>query len=114
MMKVNLDAPVASAAETSERVEQFGPVVFFGKEEGMLRRPSVCVGNAFSKSWVGVDPRGDARTLDAAVRSAVSRFEMIGDAEEDVDGAAMAPGAKEPLDPRIEKGRQPELSVSGE
>ena len=113
-MKVYFDAPEASATETGERVEQFGPVVFLGKEEGMLRRPSVCVGKAFRKSWVAADPRGDACTFDVAVRRAVGGFEVIGDAEEDVGRPTVAPVAKEPLDLRTEQGRQPELSVSGE
>lgn len=113
-MKVYLDAPEASATESGEGVEQLGPVAFLGKEEGMLRRPSVCVRKAFGKSWIAVDPRGDARTFDVAVRGAVGGFEVIGDAEEDVGGAARARATKEPLDPRVEKGRQPELSVSGE
>src|SRR5688572_24497119 len=108
-MKVHLDAPKASVTETSERVEELGPVIFLGKEEGMLRRPSVCVGKPFGKSWIVIDPRCDARTFDTAVRYAVRRFEVIGDAEEDVTRAAMRRAQDEPLDARFEQRWQPEL-----
>ena len=101
-MKVHLDAPKPSVTETGERVEEIGPVIFFGKEEGMLRRPSVCISETLSQSRIAVDPRSDARAFDVAVCCAVGRFKVIGDAEEDVDRAAMAAMTKEPLESRIQ------------
>ncbi len=114
MMKVNLDAPEAPVAETGECVEQFWPVVFFGKEEGMLRRPSVSVGKAFGKSRVAVDPGCDACAFEVAVAREVRGFEVIGDAEKHVGPATTAPAANESLDVRTEQRRKPELSVSRE
>jgi hypothetical protein len=101
-MKVHLDAPKPSVTETGERVEKMGPVIFFGKEEGMLGRPSVCISETLSEPRVAVDPRSDALSFDVAVRCAVRGFKVIGDAEEDVDRAAMATMTKEPLESRIQ------------
>ena len=114
MMKVYFYVPKPAAAETGEGVEQLWFVVFLGEEERMLRRPPVCVGKAFGKPRVAVDPRGDTRTLDVTVRRTVGGLVVIGDAKEDVCWPVRASAAKELLRVRTEQARQPELSVSGE
>ena len=114
VMKVHLDAAVALMAKSGERVEQLGTVVLFGEKERVLGRSSIRVSEPLSEAWISVNPCGDTRTFGIEIRCAVGRFEMVGDAEEYVDWPAMVPASKEPLGPRIEKARQPELSVSRE
>jgi hypothetical protein len=78
---------VAKTFPTNMRhgVQKFWPIPFGGEEKAVLRRAAVRVGKSSGKPRISLCPRRYSRSLGVQVRSAVRRFEVIGDTKENID-----------------------------
>ena len=114
MVQMNFDIAETTAAKGCEIVEQFGLVAFFRKEERVLRRASVRVGEFLAEAGILPDPSRHAYALSRGIGVSVIGFEVIGDAEKYVDRKIPNPRVHQAVHPGTEQARKPQVSVSRE
>ena len=109
VMKVDLHLPHLAGAEIGQRVDDLRPVDFERRKEAVLRRLAIRVAKR-RQPRVVTNPPCDTAVLSGVVGVPVIGLEVIGNAEQDIDGCSGR--TTEHRSPsRAQVSRQPELCV---
>src|SRR5258705_5833702 len=90
MVQVHLDFTEAAGTQAGQSLDDVRPVYLQRCEECVLRRHAVGISER-TEAWILSGPSGDAAILSCRRGAAVIGFEMVGDAEQDVDRFARIP-----------------------